>query len=300
MTDGFPPYRNKQKSLGKTSARVVIDLMKFRDSEFKEFSSNSFAGGFPVPPDIPYTGCACCNRSVIVSSGEDADFTSVQDAIDFAAAEIPSVTEPWVVSICPGVYQENITVGDSYIHLKGNGPRGSVIIEMTDGNTYIGTVGNVFIENIHFKCIGTAIYAGPIIGSAHISNTTTDLTYFRNCIFETQHDQVLGYNTYIDDSTVTIEDCRFIYNEVGDNTLATGIHATIHFQGDADFKMVGCEVENIVEDKNNPMAVFNDPNNSGIRFESSKNIIISPFGPTQIITFQLGYNIVLTILILIQ
>lgn len=81
--------------------------------------------------------------------GGDTEFISVQAAIDYAATQAPGAANPWTVYIYPGIYTEQITC-HAYVHLRGIGPRGSVRIQRTGGNTLL-LASNVEIENIDIR-----------------------------------------------------------------------------------------------------------------------------------------------------
>jgi hypothetical protein len=69
-------------------------------------------------------------RVMVVDSGGNGDFTSIQMAINAAAARSPSAANPWLVLVAPGVYAESLTLAD-HVHLVSLGGAASVALQST-------------------------------------------------------------------------------------------------------------------------------------------------------------------------
>ncbi len=65
---------------------------------------------------------------IVVDRGGNGDFSSIQAAINAAAARAPSALSPWLVLVAPGVYAERLTFVD-HVHLVSLGGAGSVCIQ---------------------------------------------------------------------------------------------------------------------------------------------------------------------------
>lgn len=67
-------------------------------------------------------------RVIVVDSGGNGDFTSIQMAINAAAARSPSAAMPWLVLIAPGSYAESLTLAN-HVHLAALGGASSVALQ---------------------------------------------------------------------------------------------------------------------------------------------------------------------------
>jgi hypothetical protein len=67
-------------------------------------------------------------RVIVVDSGGNGDFPSIQMAINAAAARSPSAANPWLVWVAPGNYAESLVLAD-YVHLAALGGMGSVALQ---------------------------------------------------------------------------------------------------------------------------------------------------------------------------
>ncbi len=74
------------------------------------------------------TNNASPDRVLVVDSGGNGDFPSIQMAIAAATARSPSATNPWLVLIAPGVYAERLTLAD-HVHLASLDGKGSVSLQ---------------------------------------------------------------------------------------------------------------------------------------------------------------------------
>lgn len=75
-------------------------------------------------------------------------YTTIQAAIDTAAATGPTADSPATVYINSGYYNESLVCAD-YVNLKGLGPTGSVIIYQDDAT--ILTMANIQIDNVTIR-----------------------------------------------------------------------------------------------------------------------------------------------------
>ncbi|MCS7248878.1 MAG: hypothetical protein NZ840_11660 [Anaerolineales bacterium] len=67
-------------------------------------------------------------RVIVVDGGGNGDFTSIQMAINAAAARSPSAASPWLVLIAPGSYAESLTLVN-HVHLAGLGGGATVALQ---------------------------------------------------------------------------------------------------------------------------------------------------------------------------
>jgi hypothetical protein len=105
-------------------------------------------------------------RVIVVDRGGNGDFTSIQMAINAAAARSPGATNPWLVLVAPGVYPESLTLAD-HVHLVSLGGQESVALQAT---------GTPLIEAAHCRVEGFRLEgaASPLIRAA--SNFGAKLT----------------------------------------------------------------------------------------------------------------------------
>lgn len=78
-------------------------------------------------------GGATAARVLVVDKEGNADYTSIQNALDAANGESPSANKPWLILIAPGNYQESITLYD-HVHLSGLAPDDLATINPSAGN----------------------------------------------------------------------------------------------------------------------------------------------------------------------
>jgi len=248
MSTGFPPYRNKRKTLARTIGRIAIDLMDFKEKVFQRFDSNAYSGGSAYTDPDSDVGCACCDRAVVVSPDDNGDFSSIQDAIDFAVTETPSASEPWIIHICPGVYTENLT-GADFVSLVGLGTK-------SDGVRVQGTYDfpgqESSLENIEFR--PNASIAVPLLTGGSIN---TDKLHIRNCSFVATYDttaarrfiELLFSNEYI------FDDCYFEVR-LGGSVVGAQTHELFYFDGPTTVYFRDSEFKIYTEDDDDTYRVF--------------------------------------------
>lgn len=87
-----------------------------------------------------------------VGTSNYGDYSSIQDAIDYAVSQTPTVDSQWLIGVRPGLYTENLTLPE-YVHVAGwpSNPEGrSVVVEgihtaaPTTGST---TLAYIALEN---------------------------------------------------------------------------------------------------------------------------------------------------------
>src|SRR5437899_5273006 len=98
-------------------------------------------------------GNALQPAGVVLVAASGGDYTSIQAAIDAAAAALPpSPTHNVVVKIAPGNYNEQVTLKD-YVDLEGSGMNETVISNSGPGGTMIAgansEVRNLSVLNTH-------------------------------------------------------------------------------------------------------------------------------------------------------
>lgn len=67
-------------------------------------------------------------RVIVVDGGGNGDFTSIQMAINAAAARFPSAAAPWLVLIAPGSYAESLILAN-HVHLVSLGGAATVALQ---------------------------------------------------------------------------------------------------------------------------------------------------------------------------
>ena len=80
-----------------------------------------------------------------------AEFSSITAAL--ASITDNTSDNQYVIMVAPGSYTENLTF-KAYVHIVGNGPMGSVIIESSTQNAHT-FVSHIFLVNITFNCATT-------------------------------------------------------------------------------------------------------------------------------------------------
>jgi len=158
------------------------------------------------------------------------DFSVIQDAIDFASTAGASLTEPWIIKICPGTYAERLTLPD-YISLVGLGTKDDgVHISYVDGAVleFLGD-DRAAIENISLHAV-----------APHLSSTAMALKhtggghlYVNNCFMDRYDEEesltggpLVQILTNQGGAGLTIEDSVLDYEQAEDGVSA---HALFDF-----------------------------------------------------------------------
>lgn len=121
-------------------------------------------------------GGSSAARVLVVDKEGNADYTSIQDALDAANAESPSANEQWLVTVAPGVYQESLTLYD-YVHLAALAPDRAVTINPSSGNA-ISNGAIMTLANIELAGDGSsAVFsATSLSGTMTLWNVTVEDT----------------------------------------------------------------------------------------------------------------------------
>ncbi len=77
-------------------------------------------------------------RTLLVDGQGNADYNTIQAAID-AAAAVATINERWQVRVAPGVYAENLVMAD-YVDLVGLAPGRAALIKPASGVALVGNV----------------------------------------------------------------------------------------------------------------------------------------------------------------
>ena len=223
------PYRNKVKTLPKWAGRVFYDLFKFKEKKFKTINSNLSVLLPPVPPGEPTVSCDCCANVVTVSKDDKGDFGTIQEAIDFAVAQSPGPTSPWVVQICPGQYDEALTGGD-YVSLMGVGSQfGGVRVTATNEPVLIVGAGIQHYDNIVFQ----SNIDGTVPGVPAVVISQGLLNVFQNCsvrlIVDDSWGKLVEFTPGSSSSGGQFFNCDFLYTmdgSAGGSSTHYGIDAS--------------------------------------------------------------------------
>ncbi len=134
-----------------------------------------------------------------------AQFTSVQDAINFAATSspAPSATTPYTIYIYPGDYNESIT-SVPFVNLKAIGPKSSVTITQVDG-TILTLAANVSYDGIIF------VLSAPTGGTILITDNGVACTNVRfwNCEWQISTVTAMAHRVFqfTGNSSVFMDEC---------------------------------------------------------------------------------------------
>lgn len=148
-----------------------------------------------------------------------AEYTSIQTAITYAATLTPSATNQICIEICSGLYTEAITMSP-YVHLKGKGEKGSVVIYQSGANV-ITLATNTIIENVTVRTGAT----GPGDLYCFLDDGSACTATIRDVVLESTYTGASGwYGVMITAaSNITLENC-YCYNTAtaggtGDNGI---------------------------------------------------------------------------------
>lgn len=150
-------------------------------------------------------------------AGTGIDYTSIQSAINYAVTQTPSATNPYVIYIYPGIYDEAITLS-TYVYLKGIGTTGAVVIAQTDATVCTLSTGSNQMENITFRLVTptaarTILTDGGNAPTFVISNSFFEVT--------TPSDKNITVMSYTGTGTYVLDS---IYFGVGGTGASVGIN----------------------------------------------------------------------------
>lgn len=115
-------------------------------------------------PDLRVANTVKVAKSLI----GQGQYTTIQAAINYAATQSPSATNPWLVLVYSGVYTEAIT-GSAYVYVKGAGPTEDVVIQQVDG-TILTLASNFTIESVTIRLVTPTLARNLIVdGGAALS-----------------------------------------------------------------------------------------------------------------------------------
>lgn len=124
------------------------------------------------------------NRKLLVVTGvAGTDFTTINDAIQFALTLNPTLSNPVTIVIMPGVYQEKIVLNDvhgiSFVGLD----RDNTIIQ--ENGVYPDCVvhvqGDIYFKNLTFKNLTGSTY---VVHDDPSNTGVTGEVRFENCVFD--------------------------------------------------------------------------------------------------------------------
>lgn len=150
-------------------------------------------------------------RVIIVDNGGNGDFTSIQMAINAAAARSPSAANPWLVLIAPGSYAESLSLAN-HVHLASLGGAATITLQASTApgiEAAACTVRGLRLE-------GTV---SPLIRAA--SNFSGKLTLHEVGIESTLAEQDA---LRVDAGQVEVQDCRWT---VGGRVVVNGGTLTV-------------------------------------------------------------------------
>lgn len=135
--------------------------------------------------------------------GGDTEYVSIQAAINYAATQAPSATNPWTIYIYPGIYNEQVTCS-SWVNLQGIGPKGSVVISQVD-STVLNLADNVEVADLTVRLVT------PTIGQFVIYDSAAVTARLSNLVVEISTPAALGHTVFRCSfaSTLTIEECSY-------------------------------------------------------------------------------------------
>jgi hypothetical protein len=153
-------------------------------------------------------GLTVANIFNVAKSG--ASYTTIQSAINAAAADSPSATSPKLVRIAPGVYDEAITLV-SYVHLAAvGGSYGTVIVQRTDADICTLPSGVNNISGITFRLV-TPTGARTIFKD----NGNANVCYMENCVIEITTPSTYAHKLIAISGTGTVLVLTNFYANVG-------------------------------------------------------------------------------------
>lgn len=145
----------------------------------------STIGGFRFPDDSvqttafnPGNSAILPNRLLVAPSG--GDFTSIQAAIDSIAPDPTEIEppwsgtwDPWLIDIAPGIYEENLTIRRSGIHLRGAGVGATVLVPVSDPHVRItnripdppSPVSTILEDTVSVELSQLTLYDDPSVGN---------------------------------------------------------------------------------------------------------------------------------------
>jgi hypothetical protein len=148
-------------------------------------------------------------------------YTTIQSAINAAAADSPSANSPKLVRIAPGVYNESITCA-SYVHLASiGGSYGAVIIQQTDADVCTLSAGATNISGITFRIV-TPTQARTVFKD----NGNANFCYMENVVIQITTPSTFAHKLIAVSGTGTVLVLANFYASVGGTGASRGIDIT--------------------------------------------------------------------------
>ena len=127
------------------------------------------------------------NVVTVSLSGGTADFTSVKDAIDSISGA--SSTNPYIVKVGPGVYNENPITMKSFVAILGESSVSTIVNAVDPNQTLFNAVDNTFISDLLIQgCTGTNVSA--VVYSSSTSVPSNAIVYVENVRFGANYTHV--------------------------------------------------------------------------------------------------------------
>ena len=127
------------------------------------------------------------NVVTVSLSGGTADFTSIKDAIDSISGA--SLTNPYIVKVGPGVYNENPITMKSFVAILGESSVSTIVNAVDPNQTLFNAVDNTFISDLLIQgCTGTNVSA--IVYSSSTSVPSNAIVYVENVRFGANYTHV--------------------------------------------------------------------------------------------------------------
>ena len=175
-----------------------------------------------------------------------SEFITIQAAINWCATQAvpaPSAAAPYTVEIWPGIYDEQVTLAAN-VHVRGLGPKGSVIIYQLDATPIILNAGIREVENITVR-LGVPSAARALISdggaAAGCKFTNVDYEVTTPAAFAITVFDITGL------STIITERCSHDIAGTGASAtfrLATAV-STIHIRSN-DFEFTNANAFHII------------------------------------------------------
>lgn len=194
-----------------------------------------------------------CTQVLTVSKTGTTPYTTIQDAIDYAAAQTPTYENRWIVMVCPGEYDEPLIVGVNYVSIVGIGGT------QKDGARILGRYVAPDIES----CVQNIMFTRNVIpgNSEGIITAGKGSHDFINCKFQLISTNLGGSVVSVGntgDGSYTFQDCDFELNATGAmGSLRThSILECITSYYTARIRVTGCNIDFTLNDDNDYYFLF--------------------------------------------
>jgi len=189
------------------------------------------ATAYPDAPELADDGADndCDGRidEYLVCADGTGDFTTVQDGID-------GVPNGAILELCPGTYEENITLADQAVNIEGGGDEPADVILRGVANGHI-TLGEGYVR-LYWLAMEPREGGGGKAFSGMGNMTTLKMDTVDLCSPSEKYNSLLE-GSGMEDVAIEITRCHLCYDE-GDP-----VFAYVHFDGAYRFTMSRCVVE---------------------------------------------------------